>query len=41
MAPIPSPPSQLFARNIVQYSDVELDQYLEATNRLELHQIDL
>lgn len=40
-APIPSPPSKLFARDIVRYSDVELDQYLEATRRLELLRIDL
>ena len=33
MALIRSQPPELFARDIVRYSDVELDQYLEANGR--------
>ena len=33
MALVQSQPSKLFARDIVCYSDAELDQYLEANGR--------
>jgi hypothetical protein len=33
MAPIQSQPSKLFARDIVRYSDPELDQYLGGNGR--------
>lgn len=36
MAPIPSQHSRLLARDIANYSDTELDQYLEDNGRLGL-----
>jgi hypothetical protein len=33
MAPIQSQSPKLYARDIVRYSDAELDQYLEANGR--------
>lgn len=39
MSPFQTQPSTLFARDIIHYSDAELEQYLEANGRSGLSEL--